>query len=147
MALTDRHSHVPLVSDTRRTVVLIIGDTLAFIAFATIGLASHNELADHAIVKIIETAAPFAIGWFAIAPFAGAFKPQTGTPARAMLARTALTWLPAWLIGLTLRALIRQSGVPPISFAIITFLTVLLLLCGWRGVFARVENTRQTKQP
>lgn len=65
-----------------------------------------------ALPQIIETAAPFMIGWFAIAPLVGAYRAeQTATP-RSMLGRTALAWLIAWPIGLGLRALIRRDWYP-----------------------------------
>jgi hypothetical protein len=56
-----------------------------------------------------------------------------------MLGRTALTWLVAWPIGLGLRALIRQSGIP-LTFAAITFITVLVLTGIWRLAFALVAK-------
>jgi hypothetical protein len=56
-----------------------------------------------------------------------------------MIGRTALTWLVAWPIGLGLRALIRQSGIP-LTFAAITFITVLVLTGIWRLAFALVAK-------
>jgi DUF3054 family protein len=120
----------------RRSAMLAAGDALAFIVFAAVGRASHSEAAGlAAILQVAETAAPFAIGWYMVAPFAGAYGAEiTGQP-RRMLARSALAWLLAWPIGLLLRALIRQSPIP-ISFAIVTLITNMLLLLSWRGVFA-----------
>lgn len=136
MALTDHSRRALAAPAMRRTVALAAGDALAFLIFAAIGRASHSEAAGlDALVQVAETAAPFAAGWFVVAPLAGAFKTEIAVSPRRMLARTALAWLIACPAGLALRALVRQSGVP-ISFAIITFLTNLLILLGWRGIFA-----------
>src|SRR5579859_5718458 len=108
----------PTALDVRRIAVLGSGDLIAFLLFALIGLSSHGELAGtDAALRVLETAAPFMAGWGIAASFSGAFRAdQTRTPL-AMAGRTALGWLPGWLIGLTIRGLIRQS-VPPVSFAL-----------------------------
>ena len=89
-----------------------------------------------------EPAAPFAIGWFAVAPFVGALRNAALGSPRAMLARTALAWLLAWPVGLGLRALIRQTSIP-ISFAIVTLITNMVILLGWRGIFAWLTARRK----
>jgi hypothetical protein len=121
---------------------LVAGDAVAFLIFAAIGRASHAEAAGlDALLQVAETAAPFMAGWFVAAPFLGAFRPDVIAAPRRMLARTALAWLVAWPIGLGLRALIRQSGIP-ISFALVTLITVLCILALWRGIFAGVASRR-----
>src|SRR5689334_7383125 len=111
MALTDHPRRAVAAPDMRRAAMLAIGDALAFMLFAAIGRASHSEAAGvDAILQIAETAAPFAIGWFVVAPLIGAFKAETSSP-RFMLERTALSWLLAWPLGLALRALFRHSGI------------------------------------
>jgi hypothetical protein len=120
----------------RRNAILMAGDTLAFMLFAALGRASHSEAAGlAAILQVAETAAPFAIGWFAVAPFAGAYRGEVIEQPRRMLARSALAWLLAWPLGLLLRALIRQTAIP-LSFAIVTLIINMLILLGWRGVYA-----------
>ena len=143
MALTDQSRRASTAPDLRRIGALAVGDLVAFLAFAAIGRRSHNEAAGiSALAQVAETAAPFAIGWFVIAPFAGAFRSTgTGSP-RAMLARTALAWLLAWPVGLGLRALIRQTSIP-LSFAIITLITNMIILLGWRGIFAWLMARRK----
>lgn len=117
---------------------LAIGDVIAFLVFAAIGRASHAEAAGlDAIVQIAETASPFLIGWMIVAPLLGAYRSDIITAPRTMATRTSLAWLLAWPIGLGLRALIRQSGIP-LVFALITGVTVLLILLIWRSIFAFV---------
>ena len=136
MALIDRSRRAPAAPDLRRTAALAVGDALAFMLFAAIGRASHGEASGlNAIIQVAETAAPFAVGWFAVAPFVGAYAPEVSSRPRSMLGCTALAWLIAWPIGLVLRALIRSSGIAP-TFAAITLVTVLLILLGWRSAFA-----------
>ncbi len=136
MALTDHPRRASAGLDLRRAGVLAAGDLAAFLVFATIGRASHGEAAGlDAILQVVETAAPFAVGWFLIAPFAGAFKAELLHRPRALLTRTALAWLLAAPIGVVLWSLLRQRPIQP-TFVIITFLTILIILLGWRGLFA-----------
>lgn len=142
MALTQHPRRAPALVGTRRTALLVAGDLLAFLGFSALGRRSHGEAAGlDAILQIIETAAPFAIGWLLVAPFLGGFNSEIVTRPRAMLARTSLAWLIALPIGLALRALIRQTGIP-LSFAATTFLVLLALLGGWRGAFAWLAARR-----
>jgi hypothetical protein len=123
----------------RTLLALILGDALAFLVFAAIGRGSHAEAAGlNALPQIVETAAPFLIGWALVAPFTGAYRAELITSAKGMLARTAVAWLVAWPLGLGLRALIRQSGIP-ISFALVTFIAVLLIICAWRLAYLSVR--------
>jgi hypothetical protein len=119
-----------------RAAVLAAGDVIAFLIFSAIGRASHAEAAGFgALLQIAETAAPFMAGWFVVAPLAGLFRADIAAAPRRMLARTSLAWLVALPIGLALRALIRQTSIP-ISFALVTFVSVLVILMLWRGLFA-----------
>ncbi len=140
MALHEQ-SHAPSTAG-RRIMLLVVGDALALMIFAAIGRASHGEEAGlTALAQVAETAAPFMIGWFAVAPLFGAYRADVaGAPPR-MLAHTALTWLIAWPIGLGLRALIRQTTIP-LSFALVTFITVLTIMTLWRGAFALIAARR-----
>lgn len=130
----------------RYIALLVIGDIIAFLVFAAIGRRSHGEAAGlTAMFEVAQTAAPFIIGWFLAAPFLKAYRLDTAgagvAPARRtalvgpLLKRTALAWLVACPIGLVLRALFLSRGIP-LSFAIITFITNLFLLGGWRSAFA-----------
>ncbi len=136
------HTRSPALLAGRRVAWLAAGDALALLVFAAIGRASHGEDAGlGALVQVAETAAPFAIGWFAVAPLAGAFRPDVAGAPRRMLLRTALAWLLAWPVGLGLRALIRQTAIP-VSFALVTFGTVLAIMMIWRGAYALLAARR-----
>jgi hypothetical protein len=125
-----------------RLALLVAGDALAFLAFAAIGRASHSEAAGiDALAQIAYTAAPFAAGWFLAAPWAGAFRATLYGRPQALAARTALAWLIACPIGLVLRALLLQREIP-LSFAVVTFLSVLAIMLVWRTLFALAIRNR-----
>jgi hypothetical protein len=112
--------------------VLALGDALVFLVFSWIGRSSHREpVGVGALSAVVGTAAPFLVAWFLVAPLMGAYRATPGTSQRAMLGRTARTWMIAGPLGLLLRAAILRRGIPP-SFALITLLTNLTLLLAWR---------------
>lgn len=123
-----------------RTVALLAGDVVAFIAFAAIGRDSHGLASGLAAVgETAGVAAPFIAGWLAVAPWLGAFsRSGTAGPAR-MLRTTAIAWPAALLAGSAARALVigRWS---PWSFYLVTFLVIFVLLAAWRLAFALVER-------
>jgi hypothetical protein len=122
--------------DLRRAAALAAGDLIAFHLVTAIGLFSHGALAGPgALVELLKIAGPFAAGWFAVAPLLGAFRGDVVARPRRMLPRAALAWLIALPIGLLLWSLVRQRPVQP-AFAVVTFLTNLVALLGWRGLFA-----------
>ncbi|MFO7168593.1 MAG: DUF3054 domain-containing protein [Chloroflexota bacterium] len=130
-----RHGAPRTAGEWRRAAALAAGDTAALLVFAAIGRSSHGEAAGlDAALQVAGTAAPFIAGWFLVAPALGAYGRATAG-VRPMLARTAICWLAAWPVSLLLRALALQRGIP-LSFALVTFVTVLFILGVWRGLFA-----------
>lgn len=116
---------------------LVAGDAISFLVFAGVGRRSHNETSGlGAIAQIAATAAPFALGWFLVSPFAGAFgRSLLGAP-RRMLARTELAWLAAWPVALALRWALSTDHQIPLSFAIVVLISNAVFLGIWRTVFA-----------
>jgi Protein of unknown function (DUF3054) len=136
MASTDRPELAPATSRVRRGALLVAGDMLAFHAVTAIGLLSHGELTGlDGLPHLAEVAMPFAAGWFLAAPFVGAFRSDVIALPRRMLVRTIVAWLIACPIGLLFWSLVRQRSIQP-AFAVVTFLTNLVVLLGWRGMFA-----------
>lgn len=123
-----------------QTGLLIAGDLTAFIVFVWMGRSSHALATGlEALSATVSTAAPFMLGWLLVAPWLGAFDAPRLTTVRAMAGRTALAWLVAWPVSLAVRALALQRGVP-LSFALVTGAVILLLLVGWRSVFALLRR-------
>jgi hypothetical protein len=122
-----------------RTAALVGGDVVALMVFAAIGRGSHGEAAGlGAIGEVARTAAPFLVGWLLTAPWIGAFRlSATDTPPK-MLRTTALSWCAAIVAGTLLRALLI-GRFSPFSFYVVTFIAALVILGGWRGLFALWE--------
>ena len=137
----------PGISPTR---LLVLGDIVAFLAFAAIGRGTHNEPTGlTAIPEIVLTAAPFAIGWFIVAPFAGAYRPELVKQPAAMVKRTALAWALSWPVALALRWLFvdrlrNTSASAFLSFALVTFVFMLAILLIWRWPFAINQRMKKS---
>lgn len=131
-----------------------------FIIFAAVGRMSHAEPAGLAALdQVLQTAIPFIAGWFITAPFVGAYRLQPAHPhskqtaphppgestpyatPQQILKRTAIAWLCAWPVGLLFRALLLWRPIP-LTFALITGVTNLLLLGSWRMLFAVWQSQR-----
>ena len=142
MALTEHSERANTAPDIRRTGALAAGDLVAFHLVTAIGLLSHGELTGlGALGEIVQIATPFAAGWFVVAPLLGAYRADILAQPRRSLPRVALAWLIALPIGLLLWSIVRQKTVQP-AFAIVTFITNLIVLLGWRGALALATRGR-----
>ena len=125
-----------------RVGALVVGDALAFIIFAALGRETHNEATGlGAIGQTLWTALPFALGWFLVAPWLGAFKRAGAEHPLQMLRRTEIAWLASWPVALLLRwAFTPDHHLPPLAFAIVALLANAVILGGWRTAFAALTN-------
>lgn len=124
-----------------RMVALTVGDVASFLVFAAVGRSTHDEASGiTALLQVAETALPFALGWFVVSPFVGAFRRSKTTGVRRMLARTELAWLLAWPVALVLRWVIAPDHSVPFSFAIVILLANAVFLGLWRTAFALIER-------
>lgn len=122
-----------------RTLLLVLGDALAFLLFAALGRQSHQEAAGpSALGAIAWTSVPFALGWFVVAPFLGAYRRAATEGPAKMLRRTELAWLAAWPVALLLRWALSQDHQIPLSFALVVLIANAVLLGAWRTLFAIV---------
>lgn len=124
----------PTARSTGHMPGLLVGDLAMFGLFVLIGRRSHSEAVSPR--EILHIAAPFAIGWLAVAPWFKLFRADVYRNFKAVLGRTALAWSIAAPIGLALRTFVwgREFKLP---FAITTFLFNLVILLIWRGLAAR----------
>jgi hypothetical protein len=123
-----------------RAAALVAGDIVALLVFAAMGRGSHGLASGLAAVgETARTAAPFIIGWLAVAPWLGAFAPAATRGVGPMLRVTLLAWLPALAAGALLRAA-AIGRLSPLSFYLVTLIVGLLLLAGWRAAFALAEG-------
>ena len=119
---------------TGRMLGLVVGDLIMFGLFVALGRRSHSESVG--VGEIVTVAAPFAIGWLAVAPWFKLFRPDVYGAPKLALQRTALAWTFAAPLGLALRTVAWGREFKP-TFAITTYIFTLLLLLGWRGWAAR----------
>lgn len=137
---TDSGSPMPAVVTTA---VLALGDALVFLIFAAVGRASHDETSGlGALAAVAGTAVPFALGWFLVAPFAGAYRRAHSRAPLVMLRRTLLAWLAAWPVAMGLRwALTARIPLSKFAvFALVVLAANALFLSIWRGLFAFVAT-------
>lgn len=119
--------------------VLIAGDAISFLVFAGVGRRSHNETSGlGALGTIAATALPFALGWFLVSPWLGAFRRSLASTPLDMLKRTELAWLCAWPVALALRWALSTDHQIPVSFAIVVLVANAVFLGIWRTVFALI---------
>ncbi len=136
--------NVDKAAETRRLANLVIGDILVFLVFSVIGRISHGEpVGLTALPQVVGTAAPFAAGWFIVAPFVGAYRRDITARPREMAKRTAFAWVLACPVGLTLRGIFVDHGAPPFSFAVITLLFVLIIMLLWRWPYALTNSLKK----
>lgn len=135
------------LSNNVRLPLLIIGDAIIFLIFATIGRRSHNEAAGlNALVQIALTALPFAAAWFVVSPFLGAFRRGLEIKPTEMVKRTLLAWVLAWPVAMALRGIFVDHGIPPWTFAVITLISNTILLLAWRWPLSLiVSRSKRTK--
>jgi len=115
---------------------LVAGDALSFLAFAAAGRQQHGHV--ETLGDIALTAIPFALGWFVVAPWLGAFRRSLFDSPLRMLRRTELAWLCAWPVTLVLRVLIAPDHAMPWTFAAVILIANALFLGGWRTLFAAI---------
>ena len=112
------------------TWALAIGDGVAILTFAVIGLSNHRE--GITIAGLARNALPITVVWFAVAPFVGTYaRPGWGT----ML----VSWAISVPVGVAVRAAVlrRDADSSQVVFGIITLVTTLALLSVWRLVASR----------
>ena len=108
--------------------LLAAGDAICLVAFALIGLRSHDESIGPG--SLARVAGPFALSWAVSAWLTGMYRdhPETG---KVTAARVLKAWLPAWAGGILMRAIFFSRS-PFTAFSVIALLFNGLLLVSWR---------------
>lgn len=141
----DPYTFKPM-SPRRRVITLVIGDAIVFLVFASIGQNSHGE--PLSVPNIIFIAIPFALGWFLVSPFVGAFRADIVSNPRRMANRTIQAWFLSWPVAMALRWLLvdRTHNTPFISFLTFAFVVLVInvvILLLWRWPFAFNNSIRE----
>ncbi len=134
------------MSPRRRVITLAIGDAFVFLVFASIGQNSHGE--PLSIPSIVFVALPFALGWFLVAPFVGAFRGDIVANPRRMANRTIKAWFLSWPVAMAFRWLLvdRTRNTTPASFltfAIVALTINVVILLLWRWPFTLNNSIRE----
>jgi hypothetical protein len=122
------------VSPSRAAATALLADLLAVLVFAATGRSSHAEALDPA--GLAGTAAPFLAGllagWAAGRVWRAPVAPVSGLWALAGAA----------VLGLALRGAV--TGRLPVTFVLVTCVSLAVLLLGWRAVAAVVLRRRRS---
>jgi hypothetical protein len=132
------------MSYRQAVISLVIGDVMCFLIFVIIGDSSHGKLNGLAsIPQIVLVALPFIAGWFLVSPFMGLFRLDIFAQPKMMAMRTALAWIPAWVIAMFLLGIFQYRGVPPGAFMVVALLFNIAILEVWRWPFALNNASRK----
>lgn len=137
------------MSPRRRVITLAIGDAFVFLVFASIGQNSHGE--PLSVPNIIFIALPFALGWFLVAPFVGAYRADIAANSRRMTNRTIQAWFLSWPVAMALRWLLvdrtrNTSFTSFITFAFVALVINVVILLLWRWPFAFNNSIRERER-
>jgi hypothetical protein len=121
----------------RRDWFVLCGDLVCFLAFAVLGLRSHED--GITAGGILRAAVPFQVGWLLISLAARTRRPAGREADAPAVIRT---WVPAWAIGLVLRTAIFDRSFAP-TFAIVSLLVNAVLLLLWRMILAPLVLRRR----
>lgn len=133
------------MSRSTQIISLVVGDILCFLIFATLGTDAHGQGIN--LLNSCWVALPFAVAWFIVSPWIGAYKADLSKRPKAMLMRTLLCWLATWPVAMALRWLLvdRVTGVTAgafLSFAVVALVANALILNIWRWPFALNNKVR-----
>ncbi len=124
--------------------VLVVGDAVAFVVFALVGLRSHEAALN--LDVFVRTVLPLSVSWFLIAPRLGAFSHETGVPLFRTAVRVAAAWLVAGTVGLLIRSMFFERPLIA-SFAAVVLLGQGLILVAWRTFYAVVARASGQRHP
>jgi hypothetical protein len=117
------------MSPRRIPALAIVADLVAVVVFAAIGRMSHSEPDN--LLGLLATAAPFLLGVLAM----WATPVVRAQPVGLWAALTV--WAGTVVIGLLVRAGFTWSL--PLSFAVVTAVSLAVLMLGWRALSAVVS--------
>lgn len=119
-------------TDWTQTLLLSAGDVICLLIFASIGRANHGEALT--VGKALQTALPFILGWFAVAPFTGGLSPKKDED---WVSTAATRWILGIPLGIVFRS-VSRGYIPETSFVVVSMVATAVFLGGWRALFANV---------
>jgi len=117
---------------------LALGDLVAIIAVIAIGMNNHNSLTG--AVALLETAAPFLLGWAVTSVLIGAYSAGAAESAKAAVPLAVRSWIPAAVIGIAIRGAVQSTFSTGLAiFLAVMLVTGIVALGGWRWVAFKVR--------
>jgi len=126
------------VDPTPVTALVALGDLACIGAFVVAGEISHNVDPAANPLYVAETAAPFLVGWAALAVLAGLYWGDVRRSARRAVTRVIPAWAGAALVAQALRATELFHGGAALTFYLVSVGVGLALLVPWRVAAARL---------
>lgn len=108
--------------------VAVIGDLAVFVFFVLGGRTEHGIVQDAAFWR---TALPFAVVWFLLSPWLGAFRASTLRSVKTSAWRIPLIWLLCGAIAVVLRVWLTDRTFQ-LTFALVAIGLQAVMLVGWR---------------
>jgi len=124
----------------RDAVPLAVGDLIALIALLTVGTLNHVTT-DFLLANplyLLEVYAPFLIGWILVAPLVGAYSAGAVETAKSSVPLVVRSWIPAAVVGLTLRHFVFR-GSAALTFAAVMLVLGSAALGGWRALYFKLR--------
>ncbi|TMB96618.1 MAG: DUF3054 domain-containing protein [Chloroflexi bacterium] len=115
---------------------LIAGDLAALLAFAVLGLATHER--EFTAAALARSFLPFAVGWLLVGSVLGGFQPDAASRPVSGWGLLML-WLPAGVLGLVIRSMVFERALFTAFFPIALIGNGLFLLA-WRTIYERIER-------
>jgi hypothetical protein len=118
------------ITPSRITLSALAADVVAVVVFAAVGRASHAEPGD--LVGLLATAAPFLAGLLIAWALPGVRRAPVTLRTGGIVAAVTV------VVGLALRFAV--TGRLPLTFVLVTALSLAVLLLGWRALAALVAR-------
>lgn len=120
------------IDGSPRTLALAAGDVACIALFVLLGERSHGvSVVDQPLV-VLDTFAPFFIGWVVASLLVGAYAARAHRSLRAAAGYAAGSWAVAVAIGQSLRATSLFHGSAAPTFVVVSLLVGTALLVTWR---------------
>lgn len=117
---------------TRRSLILLTGDVSALLLFVFIGQSDHNVIDPQPLLRLLSTAAFFAVPYVIAAWLLRAYQPVNTA---AVLLCAANAWLVAAPLGALARSFVNGSGVILSPFLAVALGLGMLFILVWRVAF------------
>lgn len=122
------------------TIGIALVDVALIGVFVVVGELNHGISPLESPLRVLDTFAPFFLGWLLVSTLAGAYRPRAFSTLRAAATVAGVTWISAALVGQLLRGTALFHGDLTLPFTIVSIGVGLALLVPWRVLVAFREQ-------